>query len=122
MASKGEPRTSNGPRRARLRGRAAAFWVAMGTMVTAAHAQGVSSRPDNAVRAPAGAVLHYEESRATNILYLEQKGGMASAVSIPAPRNEPAAKAAAAEPVAVEPTPAKARRKTRRTASSEGGP
>ena len=90
MATKGEPRNTIGPRRTRLRVPAGACAGVLAFALTAADAQVASPRPDNAVRAAAGVVVSYQESRGANVLYLEEKGGRISAPLAPvAAEREP---------------------------------
>ena len=72
-------------------------------------AQAPSPPPESGARGAPGVIVQYQEAPGTNVLYLEEKGGMASAVAPPvpagrqAPRDSPARKARAA----AEASPAK---------------
>jgi hypothetical protein len=48
-----------------------------------AAAQALSQKPDKGARAAAGTILQYEEAAGANVIYLEEKGGMVSAVAPP---------------------------------------
>ena len=96
----------------------------------AAGAQSPSSKRDEARGAPgatgasgaAGAIVQYQETRGTGIVYLEETGGMVSASATPVKATR--VEAAPAEPAreaqaVVERAPAKVAR--RRLAPSDGG-
>jgi len=72
----------------RLRGVAAALSAALLGFWAPASAQKESAKSDTPVRAAAGVVVQYQESR-SRILYLEQKGGMVTPTAPPVPANVP---------------------------------
>ena len=54
-------------------------------------AQAPSPPPESGARGAPGVIVQYQEAPGTNVLYLEEKGGMASAVAplVPAGRQAP---------------------------------
>lgn len=68
-----------------------------------------SPKPDSPARGAAGVIVHYEEAPGSNVIYLEESGGMVSTVALPDPaqRKPPAAKPAPKAQAVAEPTPAK---------------
>ncbi len=68
-----------------------------------------SPKPDSPARGAAGVIVQYEEAPGSNVIYLEEGGGMVSEVRVPVPavRKPPAAAAAARAAPAAERPPAK---------------
>lgn len=68
-----------------------------------------SPKPDSPTRGAAGAVVHYEEAPGSNVIYLEESGGMVStvALAVPAARKPLAAKPAPRDQAVAGPRPAK---------------
>ncbi|HUP96654.1 MAG TPA: hypothetical protein VM073_01870 [Usitatibacter sp.] len=59
-------------------------------MALPAAAQAPSPRPDKGALGGAGTIVQYEESAGTNVIYLEEKGGLTSPLAAPI---QPAAEA-----------------------------
>jgi hypothetical protein len=72
----------------RVVGAAAAFAAALLGLAAPAGAQKVSAKSDTTVVAAPGVVVRQEPVHA-RILYLEEKGGMVTAVAPPVPANVP---------------------------------
>jgi len=72
----------------RLPGAVAAFSAALLGLAAPAGAETVSAKSDTPVRAVAGVVVQYQESR-SRVLYIEEKGGMVTPVAPPVPANVP---------------------------------
>lgn len=89
-------------------------------------AQAPSPPPESGARGAPGVIVQYQEAPGTNVLYLEEKGGMASAVAPPlpagrqAPRDSPARKARAAAEASAAKVPAAPMPRAQRRLAARG--
>ena len=120
-----DSRTRTGGKRGCLCAAGAACAAAI-ALSGSSEAQPPSPRHDSAARGAEGVIVQYEEAPGSNVLYLEEKGGMVSAVAPPAPagREPPAASPARKAQAVAEASPAKASaaptRAQRRVARPDG--
>jgi hypothetical protein len=86
----GYSRTRTGGKRGCLCAAGVACAVAF-AFSAASHAQPASPGHDSPARGAAGVIVQYEEAPGSNVLYLQETGGMVSAVTSPLPKGgEPA--------------------------------
>ena len=77
-------------------------------------AQAPSQKPEIGARGAAGATVQYEEAPGANVLYLEEKGSMVSAIALPVPEGGKAPAPAPARKALAKRSPTKpAERATR---------
>ena len=99
----GDSRTRAGGTRGRLCAAGAACAAAIGF---SGPAEAQSANPLGAARGAAGVIVHYEEAPGSNVIYMEEGGGMVSAIAAPVPvgrKPPPAAAQAKAERAAERP-------------------
>jgi len=123
MAAKGEPRSTIGPRHARPRLLAEACAATFVMAFCTAHAQ--VAPPKESVRAATGVVIHYQEGRGANVLYLDEKGGRLTLPMTPVAaerETQRTAKAAVVAPAVTEPERKARRAAPRKAVSTEALP
>jgi hypothetical protein len=79
--------------------------LAAACVAPGAPAQRPAPKVDAPLQGAPGAVIQFEESQSSNILYLQEKGGMVSLVSAPASPAHPGGKAAEPAPARRMPLP-----------------
>ena len=105
--SMGDARSRTVCTRGSFRVAAAACAAALG-LSGAAQAQAPSPRPDSGARGAPGVVIQYEESKGSNVLYLEEKGSLVTNTGAPvSAEGEAPATAARKAQAAPERAPAK---------------
>ncbi len=85
----GDTRTRTGGTLGCLRAAGAVGAAAIGLSAPSL-AQAPSPQPDSGARGAPGVIVQYQETPGTNVLYHEEKGGMASAVALPVPAERQA--------------------------------
>ena len=96
----GDSLIRTGGKRGRLRAAGAACAAAI-AFSGLAGAQ--SEKPPGAARGAAGVIVQYEETPGSNVLYLEEGGGMVAAIGTPVPEGRKPPAAAKAESAAERP-------------------